>query len=428
MASKRDQDILTQVGAGMPMGEFMRQYWLPAAMSSEVKAEGEPMRLMLLGEKLIAFRDTNGKVGIMDHRCPHRCASLFFGRNEEGGIRCVYHGWKFDADGKCLDMANVPPHQDFKHKIHAKAYRTRERAGVVWVYMGDQAELPDLPHIEATMGDESDTIVMFIQRECSFLPGLEGSIDTSHAGILHGPARRPQAKSTDIEEIILANPHPEYKVSETPYGTTYGAYRAAEQGQLNWRVAHYMFPFWTLAPTGPIEGHVTARAWVPMDDTHNMSVYFARRSTLHVSTLATLTGGAADFTDFLPNTTDWHGRWRPRARPENDYFIDRAKQRTETFTGINGVLLQDQMITEAMEGGMPDFDWEHLAPSDHMITLTRRRILQAVNAFTNTGTRPPAADTPKDYLLARSGFFVAPETRDWLEVYRERLDAARAAA
>jgi phenylpropionate dioxygenase-like ring-hydroxylating dioxygenase large terminal subunit len=411
------------------MGDFMRQYWLPAAASSELKANGEPMRLMLLGEQLIAFRDTKGKVGVMDHRCPHRCASLFFGRNEERGIRCVYHGWKFDADGNCLDMANVPAHQDFKHKVHAKAYRTRERAGVVWVYMGDQKEndVPDLPQIEATMGNEDDTIVMFIQRECSFLPSLEGSIDTSHAGILHGPAHRPKTQDTDIEGIIIANPHPEYKVTETPYGTSYGAYRPAEAGKLNWRVAHFLFPFWTLAPTGPIEGHVTARAWVPMDDTHNMSVYFARRSTLHVSKLATLTGGVADFTDFLPNTTDWYGRWRPRARLENDYLIDRKKQRTETFTGIDGVLLQDQMITEAMQGGVSEFEWEHLAPSDHMITLTRRRIIQAVNAFKTGGIRPPAADTPQDYLLARAGFFEAAATRDWLEAYRERLAAARAA-
>jgi len=427
MATKRDQDILTQVGAGTSMGDFMRQYWLPAAASSELKADGEPMRLMLLGEQLIAFRDSNGKVGIMDHRCPHRCASLFFGRNEEGGLRCVYHGWKFDADGNCLDMANVPPHQDFKHKVHAKAYRTRERGGVVWLYMGDQKVLPDLPQIEATMGDEDDTIVMFIQRECSFLPSLEGSIDTSHAGILHGPARRPKTKDTDIEGIIIANPHPEYKVTETPYGTSYGAYRAADAGKLNWRVAHFLFPFWTLAPTGPIEGHVTARAWVPMDDTHNMSVYFARRSTLHVSKLATLAGGVADFDDFLPNTTDWYGRWRPRARRENDYLIDRERQRTETFTGIDGVLLQDQMITEAMQGGVPDFEWEHLAPSDHMITLTRRRMIQAINAFKAGGIRPPAADTPQDYLLARAGFFEAAENRDWLDAYRERLAAARAA-
>ena len=418
---------LTRVGPGTVMGQLMREYWMPALKSSELERDGAPVRFMLLGEKLIAFRDSEGRVGVMDHRCPHRCASLFFGRNEEGGIRCVYHGWKFDAEGNCVDMANVPPHQDFKHKVHAKAYRTRERAGVVWVYMGDAEELPDLPAVEAAMGGPDDTIVVFIQRECSYLPALEGSIDTSHAGILHGPAKRDYGNSTDIERIIISNPHPEYKVAETPWGTSYGAYRAADKGMTNWRVAHFLFPFWTLAPTGPIDGHVTARAWVPMDDNHVMSVYFARRAGRHTSTLETLTGGVVDFTDFQPNTTDWYGRWLPRACRANDYLIDRSKQRTETFTGIHGVLLQDQMITESM-GDIPDFAWEHLAPSDQMITTTRRRILNAVNALQKDGTKPPAAFTPHDYYGARSGFFVAPETRDWQEVYRERLTAAQSKA
>ena len=113
----------------------MREYWIPALISSELERGGAPMWPMLLGEKLIAFRDSEGRAGVMDHRCPHRGASLFLGRNEEGGIRCIYHGWKFDVGGRCLDMPNVQPQQDFKHKVGAKAYRTVERAGIVWVYM-----------------------------------------------------------------------------------------------------------------------------------------------------------------------------------------------------------------------------------------------------------------------------------------------------
>ncbi len=144
-----DYNLITQAGAGTPMGELMRQYWIPAALSSELKADGTPVRIMLLNEKLIAFRDTEGRVGIMDHRCPHRCASLFFGRNEEDGLRCVYHGWKFDVDGNCLDMLNIPERQHFKDRVHTKAYLTKERNGVVWVYMGDRARHRDLPHFEA---------------------------------------------------------------------------------------------------------------------------------------------------------------------------------------------------------------------------------------------------------------------------------------
>ena len=136
MLTAANNEMLTRVGPGTPMGNLMREYWIPACLSSELKADGEPLRLMLLGEQLIAFRDTEGRIGVMEHRCPHRCASLFFGRNEEGGLRCVYHGWKFDVEGNCLDMPNVPPAQDFKDRIKAKAYRVVERAGIVWTYMG----------------------------------------------------------------------------------------------------------------------------------------------------------------------------------------------------------------------------------------------------------------------------------------------------
>ncbi|HEY1301749.1 MAG TPA: Rieske 2Fe-2S domain-containing protein, partial [Stellaceae bacterium] len=151
MSRANDRDDLVRVGPGTAMGSLMRQYWLPAAMSSELERDAAPMRLMLLGERLIAFRDSSGRVGVMDHRCPHRCASLFLGRNEKDGIRCVYHGWKFDAEGRCVEMPNTPAHQDYKDKVRAKAYKVAERNGLVWVYMGERAEAPPLPGIEASL-------------------------------------------------------------------------------------------------------------------------------------------------------------------------------------------------------------------------------------------------------------------------------------
>jgi phthalate 4,5-dioxygenase oxygenase subunit len=136
MTSARENELLTGVGPGTPMGNLMRQYWLPTCLSSELAADGDPLRLMLLGELLISFRDTAGRVGVMDHLCPHRGASLFYGRNEQGGLRCVYHGWKFDEAGYCTDMPNLPADQDFRHKVMAKAYQAAERGGLVYVYMG----------------------------------------------------------------------------------------------------------------------------------------------------------------------------------------------------------------------------------------------------------------------------------------------------
>src|SRR6201993_1990820 len=196
MSKQKDSEDLLRVGPGTVMGEMMRQYWVPAAMSSELERDGAPTRLLLLGERLIAFRDSSGRVGIMDHRCPHRCASLFLGRNEENGIRCVYHGWKFDVDGRCLEMPNVPPPQDFKEKVRAKSYRVQEVAGPIWVYMGARGQAPALPMHEALFVPEQDLTVTILQREANWLQGLEGDIDTSHFGFLHAGHINPD----DFEE------------------------------------------------------------------------------------------------------------------------------------------------------------------------------------------------------------------------------------
>src|SRR5262245_50536770 len=184
MTTASEGQELTRVGPGTMMGDLMRCYWIPAALSSELVRDGAPVRLMLLGEKLIAFRDSAGRVGVMDHRCPHRCASLFLGRNEEGGLRCIYHGWKFDVAGNCLDMPSLPP-PGFKEKVKAKAYKVVERAGVVWVYMGSKAEAPPLPAFDILDMPEAEINVGFIQRDCNYLQALEGEIDTSHFGFLH---------------------------------------------------------------------------------------------------------------------------------------------------------------------------------------------------------------------------------------------------
>ena len=221
MTTAIDSVELTRVGPGTVMGQLMREYWIPALMSSELTRDSAPLRLMLLGEKLIAFRDSAGRVGVMDHRCPHRCASLFLGRNEEGGIRCIYHGWKFDVSGACLDMPNVPPHQDFKHKVKAKAYRAVERAGVIWVYMGSRVKAPPLPALEILDVPEPEVGMTFIQRDCNYLQALEGDIDTSHFGFLHaGHVDPDELGEHDPIHHTVAIRAPEYHIADTAWGTT----------------------------------------------------------------------------------------------------------------------------------------------------------------------------------------------------------------
>ena len=413
MTKKRDSEILTRVGAGTPMGELMRQFWIPALQTSELARDGDPVRFKLLGEKLIAFRDTSGRVGVMDHRCPHRCASLFFGRNEEGGIRCVYHGWKYDVDGNCLDMANVPPHQDFKHKIKAKAYKAAERNGIVWVYMGAREDAPELPHIAASLLPEADATAFFVMRNCNWLQALEGDIDTSHLNFLHfGSMGRADFDKDDPTKFGAQHRDPEYYTTDTECGTMYAAYRPADAGEIYWRFAHFMFPCWALAPFKAFDSYAIARAWVPLDDTHTMFIMMGAKDGPNET---------LDFDRHLPNTTDWLGRWRCDQTFANDYLVDRELQRKSSFTGIEGIHQQDQAVTESM-GEITNHSWEHLAPSDQMITMTRKRLLNAARAYQKDGTLPASAANPVLFRDQRGGFFLASEDRKWPEVYDQQME------
>jgi phthalate 4,5-dioxygenase len=424
---QKDSDDLLRVGAGTVMGEMMRQYWIPAVMSSELERDGAPMRLMLLGEKLIAFRDSSGRVGVMDHRCPHRCASLFLGRNEENGIRCVYHGWKYDAAGNCIDMPNAPAHQDFKDKVKAKAYKVAERNGLVWVYMGARKEAPPLPGIEASLLPEGEQQIIFAQRECNWLQALEGDIDTSHFGFLHAGSVAPEDVPGDnLIRYTVTNRAPEYHVTDTDWGIMYAAYRPAEANQTYWRFANFLFPFWTQTPQGAFD-RVNSRAWVPMDDTHTMFVSLSWKNLPPERAARSNTRGlpGSKLTmDFLPNTTAWYGRWRLAGNAANDWLIDREAQRNGgIFTGITGIQAQDQAVTESM-GGITDHAFENLAPSDLMIARTRRRLLRAARALAKDGTIPPCVDEPGIYTQVRSGDFLADKKIAWRDAYEMQMRAA----
>ncbi|MGZ5853929.1 MAG: Rieske 2Fe-2S domain-containing protein [Xanthobacteraceae bacterium] len=430
MTTISDNEVLTRVAPGTLLGNFMREYWVPAALSSELKADGAPVRLMLLGERLIAFRDSIGRVGVMDHRCPHRCASLFFGRNEHEGIRCAYHGWKFDVEGNCLDMPNVPKHQAFTEKVKAKAYPAVERYGLIWTYMGKRA-VPPMPCFESVMiADDSERGQFMVQRECNYLQALEGDIDTSHLGFLHiGSVEADEADQSHNGRYALENRAPEYHVADTDWGTMYAAYRPGGKDEIYWRFAHFMFPFWTIPPDGNFRDHVIARAWVPMDDEHTMFVHCMwKKNTPGLRRLkdgSPIPGMAiTQPQDYLPNTTDWHGRWRLKANGTNDYMIDRDKQRKNViYSGIDGLHLQDQAITESM-GPIVDHAFENLAISDLMIGRTRRRIVRAVRAHAE-GIVPPGVDNPETYQGARGGDFVGPSSVGWLQAYSDEMRASQ---
>jgi phenylpropionate dioxygenase-like ring-hydroxylating dioxygenase large terminal subunit len=421
MLSQADNDTLTQVGPGTTMGELMRQYWIPAITSSEVEGpDCDPVRIRLLGEDLIAFRDSNGTVGIMDNYCPHRRASMFFGRNEECGLRCVYHGWKFDVNGDCVDMPSEPLESNFKDKVKIKAYGCRERNGIVWTYMGPRETPPELSSLEANMRPDRDYTVSNILRNCNWMQALEGDIDTAHLGFLHLGSADPKALvpgSTDYYTVNVR--HPKYNVMDTDYGVTYAAYRPAEANSTYWRFANYLLPFYTQIPTGKLGLMVRFRAWVPIDDTHTM--FWSVTATApevqgggrRTDANGKLVGGSAGQTEYLPNTTGWLGRWNLAADAANDYKIDRdAQKKNEIYTGITGIFLQDQAVTESM-GPIDDRTKERLGTSDSMIIKSRRRALNAARAL-QEGITPPGVDNPEVFSV-RTGDVILPNDVDWLE-------------
>src|SRR5213594_2366825 len=220
---REENEFLTRTGPGTPMGELFRRYWIPAMSADDLPGrDGAPVRVRLLGEDLVAFRDTSGKIAFIGEHCPHRGASLFLGRNEEYGLRCVYHGWKFDVTGTCLDMPSEPPESNFKEKIRARAYPCQERGGVVWAYLGPRESPPPLPDLEANQLPEDNRQVTAIQRACSWLQGMEGDIDTAHIGFLHfGSDDAEDAPPGTYRYYALKDRAPRYAVLDTEYGSMY---------------------------------------------------------------------------------------------------------------------------------------------------------------------------------------------------------------
>jgi phenylpropionate dioxygenase-like ring-hydroxylating dioxygenase large terminal subunit len=408
MLSKQDNDLLCRVGPGTPMGELMRQYWLPAARSAELPApDCPPLRVMLLGEALIGYRTTSGAVGLIQNACPHRGASLFFGRNEEEGLRCVYHGWKFDVSGACVDMPSEPAESNFKTKVRARAYPCVERNGIVWTYMGPRETPPPLPDLEANMVEGAN--VSTVLRECNWMQALEGDIDTVHFAFLHyGHLKLEDTYEGGFFNYQVKERAAGYAVTSTEFGACYGAWRPAEADTYYWRMANFLFPFYTQVPPGTLAVKRQFRAWVPMDDDHVM--YFGvsapqdgpvdddpesqKRSFKRVQAMQ-------------PDGTGWFERSRPIANVRNDYLIDREMQfNGESYTGLPSVFLEDQAITESM-GTIYERTQEHLGTSDTMVIYTRRALIRAAEALRDHGITPPGVDSPQVYAQ-RSGGVVLP--------------------
>ncbi|HLG72726.1 MAG TPA: Rieske 2Fe-2S domain-containing protein [Chloroflexota bacterium] len=421
MLSPEENDLICRVRPGTPMGDVLRQYWLPLVLSHEVESDGPPLRVRLLGEDLVAFRDSDGQVGLLGDHCPHRGASLFFGRNQECGLRCVYHGWKFDRAGRCVDMPNEQPESNFKDKIHHTAYRCRERNGVVWTYMGPRSEPPELPSLEWNLVPEAQRHVTKRRQLSNWIQALEGGIDPCHTPFLHSSFKRAQADSPR-SRFLQADKHPRYELLDTPYGMRIGTRRTIDEQHDFWSITHFLMPFYNAfsATDGQPDPTVGGFAWVPMDDTSTMAWCFSwnpvrplTNDEIHETRARTLLGGGVHVgaDELLPPTSEPGGAWRPIARAENEYLLDRAAQRSERFSAVPGISGQDFSLQESM-GPMFDRSQEHLGSSDTAIIQARRCWLKAARELREHGRTPLGVDHPESYLARATGL-IARRDDDW---------------
>jgi phthalate 4,5-dioxygenase oxygenase subunit len=372
MLKQEENELVTRVGAGTPMGDVMRRYWIPALLASEVpNGDSDPVRVRLLGENLIGFRDTNGAVGLVAENCPHRGASLFFGRNEECGLRCVYHGWKFDTAGNCVDMPNEPAESDFKHKVQAVAYPTVEKAGVVWTYMGPPEKRPPDPNLEWMRAPEGFAWASKTHQACNWLQAMEGGLDTSHSSFLH----------RSLDPAGLANPRarstaPRLEVINTDYGYMYASIRPLPEDKQNFvRIYHFVMPFYQLRAGGSPKtlGNIDGHIWVPIDDETCMTWNFHCSKTEsmtweHFDAMEHVMGRGSQ--DYIPGTS------KLKANASNDYNLSRERQRTVNYTGIEGTNTQDFAVQESM-GTIYDRTKEHLGSADTAIIRMRQLLIKA---------------------------------------------------
>ena len=420
MLSREDNEIVTRVGPGTPMGRTMRAYWIPALLSSELtEPDGAPVRVRLLGEDLVGFRDTAGRIGLLDEFCPHRRVSLFFGRNEECGLRCIYHGWKFDTDGQCTEMMNEPAETDFSPKIRATSYPTCELGGIVWAYMGPPGQMPAPPKFAWTQAPESHRHVTKVIEECNWLQALEGGIDTSHAPILHRLISETSTRGGfKPSSPFVRGKAPKLVVDLTDYGYQYAGVRPLGTDEQHVRTYHFILPFHQIRPSKTPSGVAVdaGHIWVPMDDetcmVYNWNYSPGPRPLTEEDRLEIHLGNGPLHVD--------QATFRSKANRQNNYFLDREVQRTESYSGIDGINAQDRALQESM-GPIVDRSKEHLGPADQAIIQARKLLRAAVRAVA-AGEQPFGTGT--SYYALRAGEAVLPREADWRQALAPDLQEA----
>ena len=424
MLSRADNERLTRVGAGTPMGEVMRRYWHPVATSAELpEPDGTPLRILLLGERYVAFRDTDGKVGVLDELCMHRGASLAIGRNEEGGLRCLYHGWKFAVDGTILE---TPNHADcrYRERMKAPAYPVVEQGGLIWTYVGPKEHQPPFRTFASDMVPDENRIVLRVRVKANYLQMWEGGLDSSHVSVLHTNQARPSwSEAAGVQLSVptfteMNDTAPKFEIEDTWFGYHYAATRVVGHDRggeetRNIRIVPAVMPTGRIIP-GPENDFWV---WETPDDDYVTSTFIAAYSDKPLSReylLGIL--GLHDSRFYDEKNGNFLVSW------DNGFLQDRDGMRTN-WTGFQGIEVEDAAIALSY-GPLFDRSKENLVTADLAVVRLRRRMLENVR-------RVEAGEDPLGVGVADMTMVAAPavdvsSTTQWQDLapFHRQLEAA----
>ncbi len=425
MLTAVENDFLTRTNPETAMGQYFRRFWQPAALSEELpEPDGPPIRVTILGEELVAFRDSKGRVGLVERRCPHRGADLFFGRNEDCGLRCLYHGWKFDVTGRAVDLPNVPAGARHHETVSLKAYPVREFGEIIWVYMGPEAStLPEVPQLEFGLMGTDHRFVTKQLMDCNWAQCMEGDLDTSHFSFLHMPAPKvPSNENPDAPaderrlKWIRKDPMPKFSILNHEVGFVVGGARATDEtNEAYWRITQFSLPANGTGPsTLPGETYF-GFTLVPISDESCWMYCYAWNPERPLGK-AEREKMAHEGHSIIAQTDT---NYVPVRNKSNDYMIDRQMQNYKTFSGVKGLAEQDIMIQES-QGPIVDRTCETLTATDAAVVRFRRTVMTGAAALADRGEEPTAPWHHNAYKI-RPGSWFASEGTPFEEVLMERF-------
>jgi phthalate 4,5-dioxygenase oxygenase subunit len=429
MLSRADNDLLTLTNPGTPMGTLFRRFWLPVLLSQELpQPDCPPVRVKVMGDDYVAFRDTTGRVALIDPHCPHRGANLYFGRNEDCGIRCIYHGWKFDVTGECLEAPALQEAENYdalRAKARLKTFPVREAGEMIWAYLGPAETMPPFPAFEFFGVPAGQRFVSKKLQQCNWAQACEGALDTAHFSFLHNSVgdandmevmnQSEAAASGDKRRVywLRKDGAPKFTIHEHPAGLVMGAARKFDGEDLYWRVSQFLMPAHALAPSTFPGEHYHGQTFVPIDDV-SCWIYCYTWNPKRALTNAERERFANGHT--VHANVDKN--WVPYRNRDNEYLIDRMDQKLRSFTGIKGVSEQDAAAQDS-QGFIADRTREFLGPTDLGVVRFRRLIMESARALQG-GTEPPSAAKPESYMV-RAGGAVAHRSKSLTEVMISRF-------